>query len=40
MPDSPAIKAWVKRVGDALDGSALATFEDKAVAELGALQSA
>ncbi|MEX5565110.1 glutathione S-transferase family protein [Pseudophaeobacter sp. 1A16562] len=40
MPDSPAIKAWVKRVGDALDGSALAAYEANAVAELGALQSA
>ncbi|NKX40770.1 glutathione S-transferase family protein [Rhodobacteraceae bacterium R_SAG1] len=40
MPDSPAIKAWVKRVDERLDGDAIAAFEAEAMKELSALEEA
>jgi glutathione S-transferase len=40
MPDSPAIKAWVKRVDERLDGDAIAAFEAEAMKELSALEDA
>ncbi|MCE8546239.1 glutathione S-transferase family protein [Ruegeria pomeroyi] len=40
MPDTPAIKAWVERVGNSLDGAAIAAYEASAMARLDTLKEA
>ncbi len=40
MPDSTVIKAWVKRVGETMDGAALQAFEAAAMEQLAAVEPA